>query len=133
MLALVVMAGLAWMNSRHKMQLMAGFAVAAAFMFAIGPGQMIERIQQIQIAGEAETGAEVSTRARVELAKAGLRMMEAHPLFGIGLDQFKSVEFHYNPVLTDLEPEPKSHTTRTYSWVRRGEYPRWRSIWRFWG
>ena len=39
-------------------------------------------------------------------------MMEAHPFFGVGLGEFKSVEFHYNPVLTDLEPEPKiAHDT----------------------
>ena len=38
--------------------------------------------------------------------------MEAHPLFGIGLDQFKSVEFYYNPVLNDLEPQPHiAHNT----------------------
>ncbi len=112
LLALVVMAGLAWMNSRHKMRLMVGFAVAAAFMFAIGPSKMIKRIQQIRVAGEGESGAEVSTRCRVELARAGLRMMEAHPLFGIGLDQFKSVEFYYNPVLNDLEPQPHiAHNT----------------------
>ncbi|MFZ0244520.1 O-antigen ligase family protein [Candidatus Binatus sp.] len=112
LLALTVMAVLAWVNSQRKMQLLAGFVAATAFMFAIAPGQMLERIQQIQIAGQAETGAEVSTRARVELAKAGIGMMEAHPFFGVGLGEFKSVEFHYNPVLTDLEPEPKiAHDT----------------------
>ncbi len=31
-------------------------------------------------------------------------MMEAHPVFGIGLDQFKSVEFLYNPKLAIVEP-----------------------------
>jgi O-antigen ligase len=105
-LALVVMAALAWVNSRHKIRLVVGVAAAAAFMLAIGPGQMIKRLQQIQVQGQAETGAEVSTRARVELAKAGISMMAAHPVFGIGLGQFKAVEFHYNPVLTDLEPNP---------------------------
>jgi O-antigen ligase len=111
-LALTVMAALAWWNSRHKAKLLGYFVAATLFMFAISPGQMLARLQQIQFAGEAETGAEVSTRARVELAKAGVSMMEAHPLFGIGLGQFKSVEFHYNPILTDLEPDPKiAHDT----------------------
>jgi O-antigen ligase len=106
------MAALAWWNSRHKAKLLGYFVAATLFMFAISPGQMLQRLQQIQFAGEAETGAEVSTRARVELAKAGVSMMEAHPLFGIGLGQFKSVEFHYNPVLIDLEPDPKiAHDT----------------------
>ena len=58
-------------------------------------------------------------------------MMEAHPLFGIGLGQFKSVEFHYNPVLTDSSQIPKSRTTHTYSWERREEYRRWCFTWRF--
>ncbi len=112
LLALFMMATLAYVNSRHKMRLLVGFAAAATFMLLIAPAQMIERIQQIQIVGQAETGAGDSTRARVELAKAGISMMEAHPLFGIGLGQFKSVEFHYNPVLADLEPDPKiAHNT----------------------
>ena len=112
MLALTVMAAVAWWNSRHKAKLLGYFVAATLFMFAIAPGQMLQRLQQIQIVGEAETGAEVSTRARVELAKAGVSMMEEHPLFGIGLGQFKSVEFHYNPVLTYLEPDPKiAHDT----------------------
>jgi len=111
-LALAVMAALAWWNSQHKTKLLGYFVAATLFMFAISPGQMLQRLQQIRVAGEAETGAEVSTSARVELAKAGVSMMEAHPLFGIGLGQFKSVEFHYNPVLTDLEPDPKiAHDT----------------------
>jgi O-antigen ligase len=112
LLALSLMAAMAWFNSQRKMQLMASFVGAALLIFAIAPGQMIERVQQIQVSGEAETGAEVSTRCRVELAKAGFGMMEEHPLFGVGMDQFRSYEFHYNPVLTDLEPDPKiAHDT----------------------
>ncbi len=104
LLALMVIAALMWVNSRHKMRLMLGSAAAAAFMFAIGPGHLLKRIQQIRVQGEAETGDELSTRCRVELARAGIRMMEAHPLFGIGLGQFKLVEFLYNPVLDIIEP-----------------------------
>ena len=112
LLALTVMAMLAWINSRHKLKLLAGFAVTMLLMFAIAPGQMLERIQQIQVEGQAGTGAEVSTRGRVELARAGINMMEAHPLFGVGLGQFQLVEYHYNPQLIDLVPEPKiAHDT----------------------
>ena len=32
--------------------------------------------------------------------------MEAHPVFGVGLGQFKSAEFHYNPLLISLEAHP---------------------------
>ncbi|MGD1027199.1 O-antigen ligase family protein [Candidatus Binatus soli] len=101
-LALIVMTALAWVNSRHKMRLVVGFTVATALMVAIGPGQTIKRFQQIQFQGQWETGPEASTRARVELARAGLHMMEAHPVFGVGLGQFKSVVVHYNPMLTSV-------------------------------
>lgn len=112
LLALTVMAGLTWLNSRHKGKLLAGLLAATLLLFAIAPSQVIERFSQIRILGEAETGAELSTRARVELARAGVAMMEAHPLFGVGLDQFKPVVFQYNPVLEDLIPYPKiAHDT----------------------
>jgi len=106
LLALIVMAALAWLNSQHKTRLAVGSAVALALMLAIGPGQMIKRLQQIQIGGQAQSGAEISTRARIELARAGLRMMEHHPVFGVGLGQFQSFEFHYNPLLIRLEGHP---------------------------
>jgi O-antigen ligase len=112
LLALIVMAVLAWVNSARKMRLVVGFMAAVAFMFAIGPNQMIKRLQQIQFQGQAETGAEVSTRARVELARAGVFMMEAHPVFGVGLGQFQPSEFHYNPLLISLEAHPHiAHNT----------------------
>lgn len=112
LLALIVMAALAWANSVHKMRLVVGFVVAVAFMFAIGPAQMIKRLQQIQFQGQAETGAEVSTRARVELARAGVLMMAAHPVFGVGLGQFQASEYHYNPLLISLEAHPHiAHNT----------------------
>jgi O-antigen ligase len=100
------MAALAWLNSQHKMRLAVGSVVAVAFMLAIGPGQMIKRLQQMQFQGQGQTGAEISTRARVELARAGLRMMEHHPVFGVGLGQFQSYEFRYNPLLMSLEGHP---------------------------
>jgi O-antigen ligase len=112
LLALIVMAGLAWMNSQHKMRLVVGFVSALALMLTFAPGQMIKRLQQIQFQGQAETGAEVSTRARVELAKAGIHMMEAHPVFGVGLGEFRNVEFHYNPLLVSVEAVPHiAHNT----------------------
>lgn len=106
LLALVVMAAMAWMNSRHKLRLTIGLVAATAVMFALSPGQMIQRIEQIPFRGQAETGggAEVSALSRLELSRAGLHMMEAHPVFGIGLDQFKSAEFLYNPRLAIVEP-----------------------------
>jgi O-antigen ligase len=112
LLALTVMVALAWQRSRHKTKLLAALFAAALMLFAVAPGQVVERIKQIQVSGQAETGAEVSTRQRVELTKAGIGMMEDHPLFGVGLGQFKANEFRYNPVLTDIQPDPKiAHNT----------------------
>jgi O-antigen ligase len=111
-LALALMTVLAWLNSTRKASLMAGFAGALAFLFVLAPGQLIARFQQIQFRGQTETGAEISTVGRVELARAGIHMMEAHPVFGVGLGQFKSFEYHYNPVLLSLEPNPHiAHNT----------------------
>ena len=103
LLALFVMAALAWVNSRRKKRLAILLVAAAASMFAIAPGEMLERIQQIQFQGEAKSGPEASTRERIELARAGIHMMEAHPVLGVGMGQFKLVEFHYNPVLDNFK------------------------------
>jgi O-antigen ligase len=106
LLALVVMASIAWMNSRHKVRLMMGLAAATVVLFALAPGQMIQRLEQIPFRGQMQTGggAEVSALSRLELARSGLHMMEAHPVVGIGLDQFKYDEFLYNPRLAYVEP-----------------------------
>jgi O-antigen ligase len=114
LLALVVMAAIAWINSRNKMRLTMGFLAATAVMFVLSPSQMLDRLEQIPFSGGVETGggAEISAVSRLELARAGLHMMEAHPVFGIGLDQFKSVEFLYNPTLAVVEPNPHiAHNT----------------------
>ena len=112
LLALLVMAVLTWVNSQQKMKLAAAFTAAAALVLVAAPSQLFKRIQQVPVGVQEQTGAELSALSRLELARAGLRMMEAHPLFGIGLDQFKSLEFHYNPVLTVIEPVPHiAHNT----------------------
>ena len=47
-------------------------------------------------------------------------MMEAHPVLGVGLDQFKLVEYHYNPVLDDFKV---AHNTYVQLGAEGG-YPR---------
>ncbi len=52
-------------------------------MFAIAPGQMLERIQQIQVAGRSgDRGRSLDARDASSWRRAGIGMMEAHPLFG---------------------------------------------------
>jgi putative inorganic carbon (HCO3(-)) transporter len=111
-LALFVMGVLAFLNSRNKLRLGMGFIAAAAVVLMLAPSQLFKRLQQIPVGGQVETGAELSALSRLELARAGVHMMEAHPVFGIGLNQFKSAEFHYNPLLIAIEPSPHiAHNT----------------------
>jgi O-antigen ligase len=79
-----------------------GFLAAATPLLLFAPTNLFERIQQIQIQGQGQTGPELSTRSRVELARAGLHMMEAHPVFGVGLDNFSANEFRYNRLLMSM-------------------------------
>lgn len=112
LLALLVMAVLAWLNSRRKLRLVAAFAAAAVVASVIAPSQVFKRLQQLPTQGQEQTGAELSALSRLELARAGLHMMESHPIFGVGLDRFKSFEFHYNPLLIAIEPIPHiAHNT----------------------
>jgi O-antigen ligase len=112
LVALVVMASLAWLNSKHKLRLIVGLAAAAGLIVTLAPSQVFKRLQQVPVGEQVQTGAELSALNRLELARAGIRMMEAHPVFGIGLDQFKSVEFDYNPILAFIAPRPHlAHNT----------------------
>jgi O-antigen ligase len=98
-LALGTLCALGWMHSRRK------FAMAACGLFILVglavavPSVTWNRFQQIQITGRPRTGAEMSTRTRIELWRGGLRMIETHPVFGIGLDQFKNQVGYYNTAL----------------------------------
>jgi O-antigen ligase len=94
-LGLLVLLG--WARSQHKVSAIILGTLALGIAIAASPRATIERFEQIQISGRARTGAEVSTRTRIELWKGGLRMIEANPLVGIGLDQFKSNIANYNP------------------------------------
>jgi putative inorganic carbon (HCO3(-)) transporter len=106
LLALIVMAGLGWMKSRHKMRFLLGAAGIIVVLLSIAPAQAFQRFRDIRINGQLPTGAELSALYRIELGRAGLHMMEAHPVFGVGLNEFKDLEFHYNPTLAFLEPIP---------------------------
>ena len=101
-LAIAVMVVVAWLSSDRKLRLALAFVAAATPLLLFAPTNLFNRIRQIQIQGQAQTGPEISTRTRVELARAGLHMMEAHPVFGVGLDNFPANEFHYNHLLMSV-------------------------------
>ena len=102
LLAISVMSVVAWMSSQRKLRLAVGILVAAVPLLLFAPTNMFRRIEQIQIQGQGQTGPELSTRCRVELARAGLHMMESHPVFGVGLDNFPANEFRYNRLLMSM-------------------------------
>jgi O-antigen ligase len=101
-LAITVMSLVAWLSSDRKLRLAVAFVVAATPLLLFAPTNLFNRIRQIQVQGQAQTGPEISTRTRVELARAGLHMMEAHPVFGVGLDNFPANEFRYNHLLMSV-------------------------------
>jgi O-antigen ligase len=90
---------LGWLHSRRKFALAAGGLIILAALAIAAPSVTWSRFQQIQVTGRPTTGAEMSTRTRIELWRGGLRMIETHPVFGIGLDQFKSQVGYYNAAL----------------------------------
>ena len=102
LLALTVMGVVTWIYSDRKLRLTLGFLAAATPLLLLSPSSMFKRIQQIQIQGQGQTGPELSTRCRVELTRAGLQMMETHPVFGVGLDNFPHEEFKYNRLLMSM-------------------------------
>lgn len=102
LLALAVMGVLVWLRCRRKAVMLAGFLLALLLGVVLGPTATWRRFQEIRVTGEAETGAEVSTRTRVELWRGGIAMIRANPVFGVGLDRFKLMVGRYNPKLYDV-------------------------------
>jgi O-antigen ligase len=99
LLAMVLIGLVGWFHSRRKGVTMLLFVAVAGAMLAFGPQAMWDRVRQVKVSGQAETGAEVSTRTRIELWRGGLRMIEQNPIFGVGLENFKPLVGKYNPAL----------------------------------
>jgi O-antigen ligase len=102
MLALGVLLFCAWVHSRKKIRFMSICVLGVALATPLAPQKLWQRLAAIRVSGEARNGAEVSTRTRMELLKAGVTMMKRHPVFGVGLNQFKKVVHQYNPGLHEV-------------------------------
>jgi len=100
------------------MRLVVGFTLAVAVMFAIGPEMMIKRIQQIQIQGQAETGAEVLDASAGRVGASRSPDDGGASVFGVGLGQFQPSEFQYIPVAD--QPRGRILTLRTTPIVQLG-------------
>ena len=97
---------LAAFHSERRLKNLLLLAGAALILVNFGPAGLSKRFRSIKFTGQASNGDEESTRLHVELLKAGLYMMEEHPLLGVGLEQFKPNAPFYNPKLTGI-----SHVT----------------------
>jgi O-antigen ligase len=97
-----VMGVLAAVRSRRKFLGVTLLAVAAAVVFSFGPSGLSQRFEGIKFSGQVQSSNEISPRIHLELLKAGLRMMKAHPIFGVGLERFKAVAPDYNPEILKL-------------------------------
>jgi len=88
--------------SKRKLLNIAFLAFIALAATTFGPNGLSERFHSIKFTGNAENGDEQSSRVHVELLKAGIRMMEAHPMFGIGMGRFKELAPEYNPKILQV-------------------------------
>lgn len=89
-------------HSRRKIAGLALIAVAAFLLFDFGPTNLSHRFESIKLFGTPTNGDEASTRIHIELLKAGLNMIAAHPMFGVGLGEFKAMAPVYNAELLKL-------------------------------
>ena len=101
-IAAAVMALLTALGSRHKFRALAVLGVVALVLLNFGPASLRERFRSIKVSGEAINSDEGSSRLHVELLKAGVYMIEAHPVFGVGAGRFKEVAPLYNPEISKL-------------------------------
>lgn len=95
-LGLLVVLGLlgVWIM-KYRLAAVAGMALLLFMIFVI-PTNLAQRLRASGIDSEVEdVGAETSLRVRIEVIQAGMRMIQANPLFGVGFGNFKSVVQDY--------------------------------------
>jgi O-antigen ligase len=102
LLAVAAVGLVAILRSNRKLVTLTAAAIVAVLVFQFAPKGMTERFRHIKLTGEAENGDEESSRMHYELTKAGIRMVEAHPFYGVGLGQFKETAPIYNPMILQI-------------------------------
>lgn len=119
--ALGVLVLLTWLHARRKLMAIVLSLVGLSLAAALAPNVTWQRFQQIQLSGRWKTGAELSTRTRIELWRGGLHIIETHPVLGLGLDQFKAQVAFYNPNLIPLARRTFiAHNTYIQLWAEEG-------------
>jgi O-antigen ligase len=115
--ALVLLCIAGWMHCKRKAAMLVVMAVALGVAGILAPAGVWTRFREIRISGQAMSGPAASTRARVELWRAGIYMIEAHPLVGVGLDKFRTEANRYNP---RLWPVTHSHYIAHNTYIQDG-------------
>jgi O-antigen ligase len=102
-IAAIVMGLVAVIVARRKVMTFGLLVFVLAAGVAVAPTGLASRFRSIKLEGPAaDYGAEESTRIHLELAKAGLAMIETYPLTGVGLEQFKDSAPAYDPELLQV-------------------------------
>jgi O-antigen ligase len=102
LLALLMLAAAGWLHCSRKLATMLFIVTVLGVDALLAPRGIWSRLQETQVWGSPASGPAVSTRARIELWKGGLSMMQTHPLLGVGLDRFKGAVGRYNPKVHEI-------------------------------
>jgi O-antigen ligase len=96
-LGLLLALGVFVWHSRYRAKVMTLVAGVLVVFLVVSPSSPVRRLLE-------PTQSDVQARdARFELWAAGLRMVQSHPLLGVGLGNFKSAVSEYSGFESDLE------------------------------
>jgi len=95
-LGLLIVCLLIGLRSRRKLLVPIGFAVLSILFLAFAPSAAINRYKTIPTATEDDP----SAIGRIQMWETAVKMMEAHPVFGVGLKNFEASVPRY----TSYEP-----------------------------
>lgn len=94
-LGMLTASGYSLLKMRKKAVMILAILIAIPMLARMQGKEHRERIRTITLEGEEQ---DLSIKYRKEAWKSGIRMMNAHPMVGVGLDNFERVEPQYNPV-----------------------------------
>jgi len=86
--------------SKKKMKALIVLSIIVVLGFYFAPDSLKKRFEETKMAGEeGAIGAEASTTHRWHLFLAGVNMIKAHPISGVGIGNFKPLSVQYEPRL----------------------------------
>jgi O-antigen ligase len=107
---LLVLVLLAFRLMKRAIPALIGIAVALLVVLLVVPNPMTRRLLASGLSDDfRDAGVEASNQQRLEVVKAGLRMVQANPVFGVGLGNFKARVLQYGQ--GDLEADNIAHNT----------------------